>query len=261
MVQQRPCSRLPLALNRPGGGAVRKSDNFPLIIAGSGLGLGLLLHTVWNILLEDWLKHQLEHYFGLSVADMIEKFGAVGFPLLVAAGIVWFLYQYLETTASKRYLEDIAPRIRFSSETSVDVLTFADNGGFAGEESFISVTNPGNSILEKCLVKLEAIAAKGCRQETQSAVFTKARQKDGHAGRFALSPGEKKLIALTSRRGRMGMHSIPSVSLLTETRMELQLGDSYLLEIVALAESGLPDRRRLDLTVALDGSVTIAWQE
>jgi hypothetical protein len=74
----------------------RKSDNFPLVLAGGTLALWLLLHTAWNILFEDWLKHQLERFVGHSVAEMIEKFGAVGFPALAAIGTVWFLYVYIK---------------------------------------------------------------------------------------------------------------------------------------------------------------------
>lgn len=61
---------------------------------GGGLGFLLLFHTAWNIVFEDWLKHQLEHFFGHTVAEMIERFGAVGFPALGAIGLVWFLLRY-----------------------------------------------------------------------------------------------------------------------------------------------------------------------
>jgi hypothetical protein len=57
----------------------RKTDNYPLVFIGGGLGLFLLLHTVWSILFEDWLKHQLEHLVGHTVAEMIERFGSVAF--------------------------------------------------------------------------------------------------------------------------------------------------------------------------------------
>src|SRR5258706_9454382 len=75
----------------------RKSDNFPLVLVGGGLGLWLLLHAIWSILFEDWLKHQLERLVGHTVAEMMEKFGAVGFPALAAIAIVWLLYSYIQT--------------------------------------------------------------------------------------------------------------------------------------------------------------------
>jgi len=72
----------------------RKSDNFQLVFLSGGLGFLFLFHTAWNILFEDWLKHQLERFFGHTVAEMIERFGAVGFPALAAGGLAWFLLRY-----------------------------------------------------------------------------------------------------------------------------------------------------------------------
>jgi hypothetical protein len=74
----------------------RKSDHFPLVLGGGILALLWLFHTIWSILVEDWVKHQLEQRVGHTVAEMIERFGAVGFPALAAGGIVWFLYHYIE---------------------------------------------------------------------------------------------------------------------------------------------------------------------
>lgn len=72
----------------------RKSDNYPLVFMGGGLGLLWMFHIVWSIVFEDWVKHQLEHFVGHTLAEMIERFGSVGFPLLGAAGIIWFLIGY-----------------------------------------------------------------------------------------------------------------------------------------------------------------------
>lgn len=77
----------------------RTSDNFPLVVFGSAAALFGALHLVWNILLEDWVKHQLEHYLGIRMSEMIEKFGAVGFPLLAVIGIIWFLFRYMKQHA------------------------------------------------------------------------------------------------------------------------------------------------------------------
>jgi hypothetical protein len=79
----------------------RKSDNFPLVLLGGGLGLWLLFHAIWDILFEDWLKHQLEHLAGHTVAEMIERFGSVGFPALAAIATVWFLYSYIKAHLSQ----------------------------------------------------------------------------------------------------------------------------------------------------------------
>jgi hypothetical protein len=77
----------------------RKSDNYSLVLAGGGLGLWILFHTIWNILFEDWLKHQLEHLVRHTLAEMIERFGSVGFPALAAIAVVWFLSSYISAQA------------------------------------------------------------------------------------------------------------------------------------------------------------------
>jgi hypothetical protein len=74
----------------------RKSDNFPLVLLGGGLGLWLLFHAIWTILFEDWLKHQLERLVGHTVAELMERFGSVGFPALASIAIIWFLYSYIK---------------------------------------------------------------------------------------------------------------------------------------------------------------------
>ena len=78
----------------------RKSDNYPLVLAGGGLGLWILFHTIWSILFEDWLKHQLEHLVRHTTAEMIERFGSVGFPALAAIATVWFLSSYIRAQAT-----------------------------------------------------------------------------------------------------------------------------------------------------------------
>jgi hypothetical protein len=75
----------------------RKSENFQLVLVGGGLGLWILFHTIWSILFEDWIKHQLERFVGHTVAEMMEKFGSVGFPAIAAIAIVWFLYAYIRS--------------------------------------------------------------------------------------------------------------------------------------------------------------------
>lgn len=84
----------------------RKSDNYQLVFIGGGLALFMLLHTIRSILLEDWLKHQLEHLVGHTVAEMIERFGSVGFPLLGVIGIIWFLIAYNRDHKSKAAAQD-----------------------------------------------------------------------------------------------------------------------------------------------------------
>jgi hypothetical protein len=84
----------------------RKSDNFPLVLTGGALALLLLFHRIFDIFFEDWIKHKLERYFSHTVAEMIERFGSVGFPALAAGAVVWFLWAYI-----KRHYSAIDPAI------------------------------------------------------------------------------------------------------------------------------------------------------
>jgi hypothetical protein len=74
----------------------RQKDNLPLALGGAALALFLLFDTIWSILFEDWLKLQLERFVGHTVAEMLERFGSVGFPVLGATAVVWLLYSYLK---------------------------------------------------------------------------------------------------------------------------------------------------------------------
>jgi hypothetical protein len=74
----------------------RQSDNTPLVLLGGVLALFLFLHTIFNILFEEWIKHQLENYLGYTAAEMIERFGAIALPAFAAVCIVWLLFQYLK---------------------------------------------------------------------------------------------------------------------------------------------------------------------
>jgi hypothetical protein len=48
-----------------------KSDNFPLVLTGGTVGLWLLLHKIFDIFFEDWIKHQLEPRVGHTVLPIV----------------------------------------------------------------------------------------------------------------------------------------------------------------------------------------------
>jgi hypothetical protein len=88
----------------------RKSENYPLVLAGGGLALWILFHTIWNILFEDWLKHQLENLVRHTLAETIERFGSVGFPALAAIAVIWFLSSYISAQAKAELADQSYPR-------------------------------------------------------------------------------------------------------------------------------------------------------
>ncbi|MBR0779142.1 hypothetical protein JQ625_30340 [Bradyrhizobium diazoefficiens] len=90
----------------------RKSDNFPLVLGGGTLALALAFHTIWTIVFEDWVKHQLERLVGHTVAEMIEKFGDVGFSVIAAIAVVWFLYWYIKRALEAELKSEAAEPIQ-----------------------------------------------------------------------------------------------------------------------------------------------------
>lgn len=70
----------------------KRSDNTDLALLFATAVLALLGHSIFNILFEEWLKHHLQAYFGLTVAEMIERFGAISAPVLASIAIIWIVY-------------------------------------------------------------------------------------------------------------------------------------------------------------------------
>jgi hypothetical protein len=89
----------------------KSSNNFELVLLGALLALILIFHSIFNILFEEWVKHQLERYLGFTVAEMIERFGSLGFPILMAIGIVWFLYRYIQKEFSNRFQDATSSKL------------------------------------------------------------------------------------------------------------------------------------------------------
>lgn len=79
-----------------------RSDNYPLVIGGAVLALFLVLHHVFGIFFDEWLKHYLETYLGITVAEMIERSGDLAFSLIAAVAIVWFLYRYMKRDSDRQ---------------------------------------------------------------------------------------------------------------------------------------------------------------
>lgn len=132
---------------------MRRSQHFELVLVGGALALWFLLHSIWNILFEEWIKHELQHRFGLSVAEMIERFGAVGFPALGAIAIVWGLHRYISKEfAKERAAEDIS-RI----EVSPALAPSQEDGFFPAKYIQVSIRAVGNLI--GCQVMLSEVAS------------------------------------------------------------------------------------------------------
>jgi hypothetical protein len=102
----------------------KQSDNASLVLLGSVLALFVLFHAIFNILLEEWIKHQLASHFGYTVAEMIERFGAIALPAGAAGCVVWLLFQYLKRDFKRELQKLLAEHVEgaFPDEMATNAL-------------------------------------------------------------------------------------------------------------------------------------------
>jgi hypothetical protein len=119
----------------------KKSDNYPLVFIGGGLALTFAFHTIWKILFEDWVKHQLERIVGQTMAEMIERFGATGFPALAAVAIIWFLVAYKKSAAEQPASKFFTPATIYCETKSIKWEDGDDDSGFHENIFYLVVGN------------------------------------------------------------------------------------------------------------------------
>jgi hypothetical protein len=192
----------------------RKSDNFALVLTGGTLALLLLFHTMWSILFEDWLKHQLERIAGHTVAEMIEKFGAVGFPALAAGGVVWFLWAYIKRHYSAA---EIDPAIEAQRQHTQALIESPDR--VKGSPIYISLKyalapDPGGlgaaEKLQRGKEEFQKLYTKGMRQDFESYLIAGhvAEWLREHAKRcYASSTGYHDVVRFIEER-TVSLHAL-----------------------------------------------------
>jgi hypothetical protein len=228
--------------------------DWPLYAYAAFTALALIFRPISDLLIGKWLEAFFEGH-GVPVTEI-----AQAVPSLLLAGlIIWLLYRYLERQFQIQLSQISLPKIEFEPEIDVDTTTFTD-GHLAGEHSWLIVHNSGLTHLDKCLVKVERIHSKGGEEtHCQAALMTEARMKDGHTGRFSLGPNERKRVSLTS----MDAHNFDAVGRVylntDQGAIGLNREGKFTLEMVAIAEAGLPARRKLNVEVGIGGFVKIAW--
>lgn len=153
--------------------------------------------------------------------------------------------------------EECLPRIKFDGITQ----EFAEDRASGRPTAFylfVNVKNVGTRILERCLVKVERIhnQPSGEIQEIHAAVSTESRFWAAQPGRFALGPQEKKRILLTFRDAsdprNPGSHKIA----FEQHTYSIHRGTSAVVELIAVADVGPPDRIALRLSVDRDYRIT-----
>ena len=140
-----------------------RSNTFELWILASVLGLFIALHSIWNILFEEWLKQQLERALGLSVATMIERFGAIGVPTLLAMATVWLIYRYIRREFESELVSRTTPKLNGEfSETIPGCKVPTSLGGSIGADYFrIKVEIKDFGYLDGCQGRLVSIKKNG----------------------------------------------------------------------------------------------------
>jgi hypothetical protein len=91
----------------------KSSNNFELVLAGCAAALSFLFRPVWDALVHSWVMQQLSG-FGITEAEVIEKFGAIGTPIFGAISVVMFLHWYVRRDFARRLTEVTSPRIKCS---------------------------------------------------------------------------------------------------------------------------------------------------
>jgi hypothetical protein len=63
----------------------KRSDNFPLVLAGFVFGFAYLFKTMFEGLLYTWVLKQLERHLGLLEAEVLAKLSDIGVAFFVPA--------------------------------------------------------------------------------------------------------------------------------------------------------------------------------
>src|SRR5260370_4522408 len=118
-----------------------RSENFPLVIIIAIVALSYALHTVFDIFFEEWIKSQLEDHFGLTGAEMIERFGSLIVPGCFAIAVIWFIYLYIKRDFAAELAELKTPKLKCSFRM--------EDGGCVRPNSVIEFLAPRNGDMIK----------------------------------------------------------------------------------------------------------------
>ena len=83
-----------------------------MLAAGTAV-LAFLFRPVWDTLVYSWIMGKLGG-FGLTEAQVIEAFGAIGAPVLGAIAVAVFLHWYVKRDFERRFREAVAPKLKCS---------------------------------------------------------------------------------------------------------------------------------------------------
>jgi hypothetical protein len=130
----------------------RRSNILDIAVGGS-IALFFALHTIFNILFEEWVKQQLYARFGVTVAEVVERVEAVVIPALITIAIVWLIIRLVRRDYAAQLGET-----RANSERQLDLLFddkdpafVRDRRGVYGIQSrrwYVGVHNAGSKSID-----------------------------------------------------------------------------------------------------------------
>jgi hypothetical protein len=83
----------------------KRPESFEFWIGGATIALAFSFKTIFDLFLEEWVKDQLQARFGMSMAEMVERFGAMIVPGSATIAVVWLLYRYLQRDFARQLAE------------------------------------------------------------------------------------------------------------------------------------------------------------
>jgi hypothetical protein len=112
----------------------KRSDNFPLVLAGFVFGFAYLFKTMFEGLLYTWVLKQLERHLGLLEAEVLAKLSDIGVAFFASVALVWFLYRYMANS----FRHEFGNRPKLSLSYAADATVKHSNGAI---QTFIRVKN------------------------------------------------------------------------------------------------------------------------
>jgi hypothetical protein len=175
----------------------KRSDNFPLVLAGFVFGFAYLFKTMFEGLLYTWVLKQLERHLGLLEAEVLAKLSDIGVAFFASGALVWFLYRYMAN--SFRHEFENIPKLSLSY--AADATVKHSNGTI---QTFIRVKNEARNDISGAQVKIEEAVVKKNGSDTweNTSILSRTnmswgQEPDGGAQKYStiqLAPGKGDIL-------------------------------------------------------------------
>ena len=175
----------------------KRSDNFPLVLAGFVFGFAYLFKTMFEGLLYTWVLKQLERHLGLLEAEVLAKLSDIGVAFFASVALVWFLYRYMANS----FRHEFENRPKLSLSYAADATVKHSNGAI---QTFIRVKNEARNDISGAQVKIEEAVVKkrGSDRWENTSILSRTnmswgQEPDGGAQKYStiqLAPGKGDIL-------------------------------------------------------------------